>query len=910
MREEHQTKIKMPKPLRETGHNIPLVNGPSLECINVNTLRARSNTLLPDHYHEINIGDNILHFYTQNSNIDPDIPCVFIIAGRKNEARFLPPNPSVRTILILSKSDYEEIKPLPAAVDYLVIDTLQSSTHGKFEDAYLGLIIPRRLCALLFAHYYNIKHCMMSDDNIEKFTLANNTIEVSDFYRSLFSQVQDNVCVSVQTMRMVASARNTQENRLGSKVFVFNMPVLKKLFEKPEALFYLFPPSKCVDWWGEDYFMQCMLINTAEYYRLSGKGMQVLDLQEFGGFDRIRSHKNVGKKALETAEDFVEKENVFIESIQFESMNKDFSKLIVKSYNSVKDIVQDRVKIAKKQNKKMMELDIQKAHADANHIAYNSHTTPIRSIPFTEVWTQAKEDLEKLEAILYPHQMQSLQQLFNENKPLGHLNLCTGAGKTRVQIALAHLCGAWLGKPIFIVVPTQELVEQTYQEFIKTQQDFAQCLDTPLLPSQIIKVSSMTNNLSQQLLQLKHQQQTNVFIFCAASFSAFQKSDRYFAPSIMILDEYHLIPKDIIVAAKKDDMPMIGLSATPVKESKHPLSKEIFKYSRLGALANEKVVPLVVEHLDMEYSPENYKQMLAMIPQLLLSHYQPNGTFLSSNKGIIYVNNIEDADDLAKAINNVHIPCVAIHSKNHDDTIQSFKQRDIGIAVAVRQLRVGYDDPRTYFIIDLQDPDKIDMVSQMVGRTMRIYESDPQKIGHVMTFKSKKMENSEIFTDEIAMQNAHPFFKFRYDVERLKNAIPDSQVINKFIKHMEETKNKKKFVEKVMKSRFNYAIDKICQLFIDIRATYKSMHKQTLNSVEYHQFKQADQFNSCLTTLHNQIMENEKCYEVAIAEPEKFILSFSSMWSGFMRFRSCEYTPPVERRDLHANQSVKEGMSM
>ncbi|MCS5708938.1 DEAD/DEAH box helicase family protein [Candidatus Berkiella cookevillensis] len=751
-----------------------------------------------------------IRFYSMNPVVKKDEPCVFIMAGRKENAYFSPPQKGIRTILVLSEKDLKEMAhPIPASLDYLVIEELMSASHGVFKEEILGMLVARRITAFMFSHHFNLNYCIVCDDNISTF-LLNEQIENLDskvFYQKLISHLNKNLCLSLQTISNKPLSVETKLNvALGSKIFAYNMSKLKEIFNDSESLFYLFPPANCVKWWGEDYFMQYMLNEVA--YRIDGvPGILVLSKNDFGGLERCTQHKNACKKAISTAEDYIEKTSAFLQGINFERVQESFRENIKNSITHMCNLVNDRVYANKEKQRRLLQLNLENIHAVANNIEVirniNDRERPIAHLNTHAVFAQASTQVEMLKDILYKHQYQALETLLSKKNAVGHMAMCTGSGKTRVQIALAHLCCTQMKRPIFIVAPTQELVQQTYNEFIETQTDFANRLKTALFKQEIIKISSKQEDVSQGFLHKKHQENKNVFIFCEESFKLFMMDlERHFNPGLIIFDEYHDIARDTISItierlSSEENTPVIGLSATPTKDKKKdaPLAQQLFRYSRLDALKDGRVVPIVTDTFSEKYSKEHYQKKIAKISEILKIHFHPNGKLLCNNKGIIFVNSILDVDRLTVELNHLGIQAFGIHSKADNENIVRFRCcLNACVAVAVRKMRVGFDDSSVNYVLDLQNTKDEDIFIQMIGRVMRVTDTDPKKIGYVISFKDIH-KDTFITTDNAALKRSNSIYIFRQRaLDRLKAIKMESNIF---------TRNKIDYFSKKIKHTVN-----------------------------------------------------------------------------------------------------------
>ena len=101
----------------------------------------------------------------------------------------------------------------------------------------------------------------------------------------------------------------------------------------------------------------------------------------------------------------------------------------------------------------------------------------------------------------------------------GQFNMATGTGKTYIQIYLA-IAALLTGtrRPIVIVTPYRQLVEQAFRDFMSVLSGFD---ELPIQAAQIIKVDSAVSSVSVQALMqnrtLDHQ--GCVMIFCQDSYA-------------------------------------------------------------------------------------------------------------------------------------------------------------------------------------------------------------------------------------------------------------------------------------------------------------------------------------------------------------------------------------------------------
>lgn len=900
-----------------------------VECIRLLDIIAGYNEQKPPQHHQITIENTNcrLQFFTTNPHVSKSKPCVFIMAGRNSKACFIPPHEDIRVILIFSKNDITLMpKALPPTIDYMVIEALSSPSHGDFKEEDLGLITPRRISAFLFAQYFNLENCIVCDDNISKFNLMEELAPGNSnvFCKYFLSKLNDNLCISIQT----ASPRNKpyndlQSKQLGSKVFAFNLKAIFQFFKTPESIFYMFLPASCVRWWGEDYFMQIMLGEIAIHLD-SVNGFQKLGAN-YLSLERLAQNKNASKKTLSTAEDYTLNPNVFHNGIDFSKLGPQIISSIMNAFSNMTKLVEEKIKSTNKYNKYLSSLPnhkIQNICAEANNTEFSLYSSERQNVGIDEAFKMGLEKLKGLTDILYAHQVNALHTLFSSSSRIGHFKMCTGSGKTRIQIAFAHLCCNAMGLPIFIVVPTQELVEQTYQEFISTQSDFANLLDNALNKQQIIKVSSQLQNLSYKLLNNSLCKNPNVLIFCEASFKLFVKSNTYFKPAIYIFDEYHLTKKAIDKLGKlmpNGTQPIFGFSATPIRDDKHLLSKPIYIYSTKNALADKRVTPILTDYFNMFYSMESYDLMLEKVPEILRFSFHPNGKRLVDNKGIVYVNSIVDANELARTLNANGLSAFSIHSQSNDTLINNFKaQKERCVAIAVRKLRVGFDDPLVNYVINLQAPTNEDSYIQIIGRVMRILADDPHKVGYIVTFQDNCRLSSRIDVDQTElMQVSHIYRQMHHLNDRFRKLFHQCASHEAdFYKFCGKVRNQSDIRQKFIVTK-EYLLnqdtpliawlDKFNAFCSDYRQLYKQAFKAAIYDInEYKKLKKADNLLSMLKSLDEMFDKNQHDFEF-----ENICLKTNSiavLFNGIKKLDPLKSLPKIRPNagvlTLEANQEI------
>ena len=125
----------------------------------------------------------------------------YLFITNKHNAKSLASN--IKIILVFTRAEYAAITGLPEGTSVLVIDTLNSHTHGLVKEEHHGTINSRRIAAFIgceFLHrQYKVTTAIMMNDNIDsvkfqvKFGMQNNLEHDWDhFYNSLTTNMIDN----------------------------------------------------------------------------------------------------------------------------------------------------------------------------------------------------------------------------------------------------------------------------------------------------------------------------------------------------------------------------------------------------------------------------------------------------------------------------------------------------------------------------------------------------------------------------------------------------------------------------------------------------------------------------------------------------------------------------------------------
>ena len=693
---------------------------------------------------------SITPFITKNDR------CSFIMLGRGLDG-FVPPKTSTdtRIILVVTQEQAASLQDkISKDYDLLVIEKLASPTHGEFDK--LGLLTARRLAALIFAHYCGMTTCLMLDDNIQSLHYKS-TDPTSINYDTLFDAMEkelststgNSLSVSIKTTSHKPLKTLNKEGALGCKAFMLHMVFITTILQKPEDIFILFPPAQCAAWWGEDYYLQIILeiigLDTLNQY-----GYRVLDEKDYA-LKRSQTHKNICAAVVDKVSVITE---IDLESIVQKLDSKKLN-YIKKTQERLRKIIEKNIEIRRALEEKFQEKDLVLEHAKTMGITdlrlpdeksfSDFSLTQETCIP--EFKQAIRKHLPALEEVLYPHQIHALKALMDSSKTMGTVNLATGTGKTLLQMALAHIfCQIGFKKYIYIVIPTQNLIKQFHQEFIKyiTLMQNKRCDLNILLPTQIIKISNEEENFKQR--NLSHPSLKNrgnlIFLICANSFiKVLKENPDILDPGIVLLDESHKLSNSsvdrIIKFCHEKDFMTYAFSATPKVHTDLP---EIYRYSCQEGIDEGILPPVLVENFTSSGLDDALDAFILQLPTILKQHLHPSGLTLDKLKGISYFKPGTDFPSIADALKKAGITAFIIHSKydDHAEQITLFKAcNGPCIALACDMLEVGFSDNNINFIL-IAKSESHDKFMQQAGRVMRLQKNNVCKVGYVASLYEVK----------------------------------------------------------------------------------------------------------------------------------------------------------------------------
>ena len=313
-------------------------------------------------------------------------------------------------------------------------------------------------------------------------------------------------------------------------------------------------------------------------------------------------------------------------------------------------------------------------------------------------------------------------------------------------------------RPVIIVTPQMSLVKQAYQDFI----DLIQQLPEPIISAaQILKVDSDQSSVNSQLLMKNSTLKAKCFaiIICQDSYEKILSSDEPGAapfknPCMLLVDEFHLSAPLIAKLKSREDFEknalIAGLSATPPKE----FIKDngfLISYSREQAMLDRQLAPFVLGQFSCDYGRPNVLSIIHDMPRLLNNEQLPTGQPLRMQKGIIYVpcNDKENdySSELKKVLTSASIACFEINvgEPDHKKNLTAYKQcnSETKIIICKNMAKVGFSDNEINWVIYLQNGGAEDFC-QAVGRTMRLWSDNPNKIAYAIAFNN--VDRSLVFS--------------------------------------------------------------------------------------------------------------------------------------------------------------------
>ena len=304
------------------------------------------------------------------------------------------------------------------------------------------------------------------------------------------------------------------------------------------------------------------------------------------------------------------------------------------------------------------------------------------------------------------------------------LCMATGSGKTVVALQMIRLC---LEKNpdarVYFIADRQTLVNQTSERFWEGGLDHGVLMgnDSRRLWENVIVCSAQT-------LESR-----------GFGFPRFDGSAEY--PDLVIMDEVHEIRKKLVKEVKEQNIPTIGLTATPFTRGLGEWWEEIVNCTTTQALVNTKFLsPLKVVAAVAEVDVNGLtvsstgewvkKEMSAQVLQVTgdcVKEWVKNTDqyFGGPQPTIAFCPTVADSADLAEKFQNAGYDFRVVHYKQSaaqkQQMIDDFKAgRHIGLVSCVALCK-GFDAPATRVLIDAYPLRKSFATHiQRIGRVMRI----------------------------------------------------------------------------------------------------------------------------------------------------------------------------------------------
>jgi superfamily II DNA or RNA helicase len=699
-------------------------------------------------------GQMSLTFYSQSTREINTDHVIFIMAGRGENALLPPPVQGVRCVIVLTQVEFDAIKPgqnLMKSYDFLIIQSFEVNFKASIL---LGRLTSRRMAALLYSSHLKLKNILMMDDNIKAFCMGREDSSVTDV-KGLFNALvtiqeeMDSPLVSISTISNYTGDKRFNPRELGSKVFLIDIERIEKKLTCLSDCLMLLPADETI--WGEDYYLQTVLHGLFKADGVNGYGIvdpRVVQIE------RSTQHKNACKGTGMIAQEFAP------ETRKFSTIDLDgvVTQAIKTLNEGIKDhIVRFNAGQTRRENTSF-------ANLNAARLGLSIGGVPRVELPFL---IALKDKMTSLISSLsvskkasdtsfqaHPHQIEALrfleEHLHGDASLKLSFNIATGGGKTFIEAAIvfqAFLAGN--NQNVVLVCPTINLVKQTSSALLNYAKlpFFEDCYH--VIAPRIIDIC--THEMSYQALNHNYslREGGHIIVICYASFKALIKQsasspEKTFLENtkLFIFDESHLVekPTDMqeIEAIQQSSAHTLCFSATPKR------SYASFSYTREEGIREGRLTPLIVDKsLPMDLT-------LPLMLNILQKHLHPeNNCPLSTHKGIIYVQSIKAAQELAAHLraSDPTLDMVEIHSSASllsGVAIERFKAAKVGIAIAVAMLKEGYDDAGVDWVL-LNRKTDLSTKDQIIGRTLRLDQGKPTKIGLVLRSK----EENEALTNDV-----------------------------------------------------------------------------------------------------------------------------------------------------------------
>ncbi|CDZ77292.1 DNA phosphorothioation system restriction enzyme [Legionella massiliensis] len=791
--------------------------------------------------HEIAIGKSKFRLSTLKDSLPSnDETVTFIFAGRKEQAMI--PDPTIlgarqRLLVVVGADEYKELHEnnYNENVEFLITDSLESATHGTYhpED-----IQARRLTAFILSYAWRLKDCIYLDDNITLIQAATEFTPINNWEETTASlmKARDNEQALMCGMQTLSNKPYYYvEPDYCYKLFVVDFEQTAKVLKlmSAEDVFVLGYPSIYSGYCMQDFYFQ-MVIDFALFDAYSKTQADNIELPkrllhlpptESISLLRAKRNKNAAKSfARGLIEDIQE-----IDEVSFvpDGVKEEHAQWMLSSLGHLKEEIQRCLNMAKRKRLQITNYDYRDIIFQSNNqrdlpdedtdLKESQEVEPEQHGPveakqklkrganacnssfIAQFWTGCKLNeliptdkladylqLKEIVEYLYPYQADALRAVSKSQEFHSVVRLNTGGGKTLLGILLANfLIMQDSDAVIHIIVPTVQLANQYYVEFIRTLKILGKA--SAIEEKNVITVHSRENAVTADFINTNNplREKASVFIFCDASYSKVLAEkveclEKHRKPRLVILDEFHLYKKKAL-HLMQSGMSVLGFSATPGNDI-----QPLFVFTRADSRKAGKTAPLIIDRVSYSFNKEMNHKKHEQIVKSIWDHIHPMGKPLVYYKGIIYTSSIEEAKQLAAAINQEQAErekaasgdaeqkkkpklAQAIHSqiKDYEKWIEQFKRKSLetsAILVVVDMLGTGYDDPDVVWGLYAKNKgSNVGDHSQKVGRTVRINPRYPNKIAYFLADNDVIMDLDEVYKDEDALFNAADKY---YDVNR------------------------------------------------------------------------------------------------------------------------------------------------
>jgi RNA polymerase sigma factor (sigma-70 family) len=329
----------------------------------------------------------------------------------------------------------------------------------------------------------------------------------------------------------------------------------------------------------------------------------------------------------------------------------------------------------------------------------------------------------------------SLVTFFERGLRSGFVVVPTRGGKTVIFVELAET----VGKKTLILVPTKELIKQTFDRVTT----FAPDLDVG------IHSGRLKEGLDHQVVI-----STYSYWMSAVKRGGIKPGDF----PLLILDEAHEIlstKKRILIEPFLESDTVIGFTATDKYSDKkcllRVLKNAIHRMSITEAINLGLITPYTImtaeTRIDLssvrtDFSKGDFNQgdleSALNRPELTADSIYLYQTHFEGQSGIISCCGVDHARAVAKGFNDAGISAAAIwgdmNNTARKNAIDAHLAGEIKVLTNAKLLLTGYDNERVSFIFNLMPTMSLKHATQRGGRPLTINSEDPEKVATIVEF--------------------------------------------------------------------------------------------------------------------------------------------------------------------------------